>query len=359
MPVVQTEGSFGRLWFLRRPFCYNVVVTFSIIIPVYNAAPYLRACLDSLLVQTCADWEAICVDDGSTDGSGAILDEYSAKDSRFRVIHQANVGEGGARNAGLDVAGGEWIVFVDADDVIERHALGVHAEQIRACPDAELSTISALKFEDGDEPSWRMRTNGDCRIVDVSVNTTEDVFELSLWVGAYRATSMANLRFESLPVGADKVFVAVFLCRIKTIVQSDYIGYGYRLRTDSAFHARRTAEKFLSRMKHYLLRAQTIGNSCKRYETRLRRDLGRDLTETLAFDYARLPRTDRKTVWPEWTAALRTVSRSSWATRGIRGIARIVGVTESPCLMWVLCWFVGWLRHHGFNRRLRIVPRDD
>ena len=65
---------------------------FSVIIPVYNVAPYLRECLDSVLKQTFTDWEAICVDDGSTDESGAILDEYAAKDKRFRVIHQANAG---------------------------------------------------------------------------------------------------------------------------------------------------------------------------------------------------------------------------------------------------------------------------
>ena len=90
---------------------------FSIIIPVYNVAPYLRECLDSVLAQTFDDWEAICVDDGSTDGSGALLDEYAAKDKRFRVIHQKNAGVSVARNRGLEVANGEWIGFLDADDV--------------------------------------------------------------------------------------------------------------------------------------------------------------------------------------------------------------------------------------------------
>ena len=79
---------------------------FSIIIPVYNVAQYLRECLDSVLAQTFTDWEAICVDDGSTDGSGAILDEYAAKDWRFRVIHQDNAGVGFARNVALNVARG-------------------------------------------------------------------------------------------------------------------------------------------------------------------------------------------------------------------------------------------------------------
>ena len=91
---------------------------FSIIIPVYNVAPYLRECLDSVLAQTFADWEAICVDDGSTDGSGAILDEYAAKDKRFRVIHQPNAGVSAARNAALEVVRGEWFLFLDGDDVL-------------------------------------------------------------------------------------------------------------------------------------------------------------------------------------------------------------------------------------------------
>ena len=89
---------------------------FSIVIPVYNVAPYLRECLDSLLAQTCADWEAVCVDDGSTDSSGAILDEYAANDSRFVVVHQENRGVSAARNKGLDIAKGEWLVFLDGDD---------------------------------------------------------------------------------------------------------------------------------------------------------------------------------------------------------------------------------------------------
>lgn len=89
---------------------------FSIIIPVYNVAPYLRECLDSVLVQTYTSWEAICVDDGSTDGSGVILDEYAARDARFRVVHKVNEGVSAARNYALDIAKGDYVQFVDADD---------------------------------------------------------------------------------------------------------------------------------------------------------------------------------------------------------------------------------------------------
>ena len=100
---------------------------FSIIIPVYNVAQYLRECLDSVLAQTFGDWEAICVDDGSTDGSAAILDEYAAKDARFRVIHQENAGVSAARNAALDAAKGEFFLFLDGDDLLRNDALEMFA----------------------------------------------------------------------------------------------------------------------------------------------------------------------------------------------------------------------------------------
>lgn len=100
---------------------------FSIIIPVYNAAKYLRPCLDSVLAQTERDWECICIDDGSTDGSAAILDEYAAKDARFQIVHKKNEGVAVARNAGLDLARGEYVCFVDADDGMDADWLSAYA----------------------------------------------------------------------------------------------------------------------------------------------------------------------------------------------------------------------------------------
>ncbi|MFQ7533822.1 MAG: glycosyltransferase family 2 protein [Akkermansia muciniphila] len=77
---------------------------FFIIIPVYRSGPFLRDCLDSIRNQTLTDWECICINDGSPDDSGAILDEYARKDARFTAIHQDNRGVSAARNAGLSVA---------------------------------------------------------------------------------------------------------------------------------------------------------------------------------------------------------------------------------------------------------------
>ena len=91
----------------------------SVIIPVYNVEPYLRKCLDSVVNQTYKDLEILIIDDGSTDGSGAICDEYGNIDSRIRVFHTENKGLSCARNLGLDESKGDWIGFVDSDDLIE------------------------------------------------------------------------------------------------------------------------------------------------------------------------------------------------------------------------------------------------
>ena len=108
----------------------------SVIIPVYNVEAYLRQCLDSVVNQTLKDIEIICVDDGSTDGSAAILKEYATKDERIKILTQSNSGAGAARNAGIARATGEWITFSDADDWIE--------------PDAIEKMVAAAQREDAD-----------------------------------------------------------------------------------------------------------------------------------------------------------------------------------------------------------------
>lgn len=90
----------------------------SIIVPVYQVKEYIGECVESLLAQTYTNLEILLVDDGSTDGSGTMCDGYAAKDSRVRVIHQENQGLSAARNAGLDRATGEYVAFVDSDDVV-------------------------------------------------------------------------------------------------------------------------------------------------------------------------------------------------------------------------------------------------
>src|SRR5687768_12871254 len=95
----------------------------SVIMPVYNTELYLQDCLDSVLNQTLPDFELICVDDSSTDGSVAILEENAKKDSRIHIVHQENAGAGAARNNGFRNATGEFTFFLDSDDLCDLHLL--------------------------------------------------------------------------------------------------------------------------------------------------------------------------------------------------------------------------------------------
>lgn len=97
----------------------------SVIVPVYNVEQFLPRCLDSILAQTHTHWEAVCVNDGSTDRSQEILQEYAAKDPRFRFIVKENGGPSQARNVGVSAANGEWIIFLDSDDFIHPQTLEI------------------------------------------------------------------------------------------------------------------------------------------------------------------------------------------------------------------------------------------
>ena len=211
---------------------------FSIIIPVYNIAPYLRECLDSVLAQTFIDWEAICVDDGSTDGSGVILDEYAAKDNRFMVIHQENRGVSAARNAALAAARGEWFLFLDGDDVVRRDALETFVTYLKGCVAIDAILVHPyIPYWDGNDiPPKKVVT----RIL-IENATKEDLF-LGPYAAnglvisrVYRRRKFGHLRFRSDIAMAEDVcfwFDALCLDAKWMIVSTDY--YLYRKRSDSA-----------------------------------------------------------------------------------------------------------------------------
>nr|MBQ0091028.1 glycosyltransferase family 2 protein [Candidatus Enterousia merdequi] len=111
------------------------MVKISVIIPVYNGEKYLNRCLDSLINQTFSDWTAICVDDGSVDKTGKILDEYAKQDKRFIVVHKKNAGVSAARNDGIKRATGQYIHFMDADDIIDAN---YYEQMIKHTGDADI-----------------------------------------------------------------------------------------------------------------------------------------------------------------------------------------------------------------------------
>lgn len=121
----------------------------SVIIPVYNVEQYLRECLDSVLAQTYSSYEVIMIDDGSTDRSGDICDEYAARDTRFRVIHKENGGLSVARNTGFDLSCGEYVYFLDSDDLLEPDALEELLSTMEGS-NADFAFFEAITFRDQD-----------------------------------------------------------------------------------------------------------------------------------------------------------------------------------------------------------------
>ena len=114
----------------------------SVIVPVYNTEKYLRECIDSILAQTFTDFELILVNDGSTDGSGAICDEYAEKDPRIQVIHQENSGATVARRSGVQIARGEYVAFVDSDDWIDKDMYRI----MLACEPADILICNMYRY---------------------------------------------------------------------------------------------------------------------------------------------------------------------------------------------------------------------
>ena len=223
---------------------------FSIVIPVYNVAPYLRECLDSVLAQTFSDWEAICVDDGSTDGSGAILDEYAARDSRFRVVHQPNAGVSAARNRALDAAVGEYVTFLDGDDAYESSWLESFWGPIKDTG-ADLVRLQ-VKFWDGGACKVAPavdRPHRDCFVGTEVADWGCSTYSIEGWSGlnAIKRSCLNGAVRVRFPVGMrfmeDIVFMLKVLPNVHTACQSEVAGYLYRQRATSVCGGKRNVHE--------------------------------------------------------------------------------------------------------------------
>lgn len=200
---------------------------FSVVIPVFNSSDTLRFCLDSLAVQTCADWEAVCVDDGSTDASPAVLEESAKGDSRIRVLHKANGGVASARNLALEHVRGEWVVFLDADDTLAPDALFLLSRARAKFPDSEVVCFGTRPVpRDASLSDW---APSDCaRIDDVSARLPNVLLEFGILTRAYRRDLLAGLRFSPYCVGEDLVFMISAMLRARHAARVSAALYGYR-----------------------------------------------------------------------------------------------------------------------------------
>lgn len=272
---------------------------FSIIIPVYNVAPYLRECLDSVLKQTFTGWEAICIDDGSTDGSGVILDEYAAKDKRFKVIHQANAGVSAARNAGLKAIHYDWVLFLDGDDVWNINALDECAKLIKSHPDAQIIRFGRERFNEKfiiDNGSELLRTIVTIRSVDKQLSEHDMVF--SFVCNCCHRSVIPMYGFKDYAYGEDLVFRAECLLLAKKIVETSQILYGYRKRFGSATESPINKRRLIDRIAFSLDWLDIIQQ--KPVPSIIVRRIVQGLTESFLVDLITLEKESQKEIWDEW-----------------------------------------------------------
>ena len=247
---------------------------FSIIIPVYNVAPYLHECLDSVLAQTFGDWECLCVDDGSTDGSGEILDDYVKRDARFRVIHQVNGGVSAARNRALDVARGAFVCFADGDDIAYPWWLATFAH-FQCLTNADLVRVKHPSYQHYGmaEPNLNAGTTSvfDNPALLLEWGWTTFSREGYSVLYAVRRTCLTTIRFiNGIRLKEDNLFALALLPKLTCAVQCEVVSYWYRYRSDSAVHQAPSSEVVLQWVQHYLTLIDAQSTRCANHAADIR-----------------------------------------------------------------------------------------
>ena len=230
----------------------------SIIIPVYNVAEYLPKCLDSILAQTLSDIEVICINDGSTDNSSDILQNYSSKDKRIKIINQNNKGISAARNAGLKIVQSEYVMFVDSDDYIAPDmAEKLYRTMEADNPDVVICSAECVnllpKDASPDVIEWQswlqpwldeyVKPNG---IYDVP-KTIKDEFISVVWNKLYKASIIKNYKIE-FPLGLieeDEYWLWAYMIHCKKYSFINERLYFYVQRSGSIMTTRNGNDKVL------------------------------------------------------------------------------------------------------------------
>lgn len=224
----------------------------SVIIPVYNVENYLRQCLDSICGQSYSNLEIIIVNDGSTDNSGAIGDEYALKDERVRIIHKSNGGLSSARNAGLDIAKGEYIIFVDSDDYISLQMCEcLYYKSLEQ--EADLVCAGTIQLLNGKEHS--------CPIVKEQLNYNMDDFStryrfydtclnrnlhMVAWNKLYHRHIFSNLRFARRVSEDSFSIMEIYKSAHKIVFLPENLYYYRCDRKESIMHTHYDTEERLS-----------------------------------------------------------------------------------------------------------------
>lgn len=213
----------------------------SVIVPVYRVEKYLPACIDSILNQTFTDFELILVDDGSPDRCPEICDETAKRDARVRVIHQANAGLSAARNAGIEIAHGEWLGFVDSDDYIAPQFYE-KLYQTAQRTDADCVMCSVQNVDE----SGKSIDSALMRVAD-EVKTGQEVLQkigrddvtpyLTAWNKLYRRKLFNTLRYPAGRQNEDVFVFAELFCQVQRAACVAEPLYFYRKRIDSIMNS--------------------------------------------------------------------------------------------------------------------------
>jgi glycosyltransferase involved in cell wall biosynthesis len=173
------------------------------------------------------------VDDGSTDGSGRLLDEFSARDDRIVALHQQNAGVGVARNTGLDCVSGNWVLFLDGDDVLATDLLE-KLQRVVIAKDADLYQFKRQEFTDNFLP--RCVEDDTIKTIKIEEELPRICYDRGLFEGCYSRKMLDKLHFTDHVRGEDRLFIVKYLQKCTYVVDCCFVGYGYRVRGNSAIH---------------------------------------------------------------------------------------------------------------------------
>lgn len=201
----------------------------SIIVPVYNGDKYLSRCVDSILNQTFQNWELLLVDDGSTDKSGEICDEYATKDKRVKAFHKENGGVSSARNIGLDNVKGDWITFVDADDELIQNSFSNDYIFSKEDLIAGAYYTNVEKKLQSIQFNYVLCTNSNELLAFLSKNIDLPIFRV-VWGKLFKTELCKGLYFDTkMKIGEDTLFMMEYLSKIKSFKIVETFVYIYNM----------------------------------------------------------------------------------------------------------------------------------
>ena len=207
----------------------------SVIVPIYNMEKYLERCVDSILAQTYTNLEIILVDDGSSDLSPEICDRYAQADSRVKVVHKTNGGLSSARNAGLDIATGDYIGFVDSDDYISADMYRILAERLENS-DCEIANVMYVRADEegnttpSNVPHATDKEIGSEQFIRELMLHTGDV---SVWSKLFQIEMLKEIRFPEGKLNEDLLFMLEVFTKVNKVAFAAHIGYYYFTRSES------------------------------------------------------------------------------------------------------------------------------